>query len=353
MCEIMKSLYILLLGISFIACDSKSNIVWENRENIVDVSSLINSLSIDTIQLETDTSCLIGRILQLKITEEGIFILNDNPNVLYRFSIEGHFIRKIGMQGRGEGEYLAIGSFDIKQAMQEIVIFDTEECCFKYYNFDGIYLRTVRNKYAPYGDMVSLNDSICALENYFQTSDIPNNPEILILNNRGEIINTYFNRIAMIDKKSILPADGSSIYWSKIGKHHYYIPKGTDELYELNEHGNNIKVSSLNIVSKMFPLDITNEEYKKQKHLKYGPIESLVVTENGMFYASVNYNDRPLEFIGIIKEGIKIAGRFVFTDNTFPCCTPLTSYKNYFVGIERNVDEYDANPIIVYFKFAI
>ena len=72
-----------------------------------------------------------------------------------------------------------------------------------------------------------------------------------------------------------------------------------------------------------------------------------------MFYASVNYNDRPLEFIGTIKEGIKIAGRFVFTDNTFPCCTPLTSYKNYFVGIERNVDECDANPVIVYFKFAI
>ena len=77
-----KSWIILLALWACCSCGEgkQENIVWENRNKRIDISTLIDLKSVDMVQLETDTTCLIGRVSQLKVCDSGIFIINDYPN---------------------------------------------------------------------------------------------------------------------------------------------------------------------------------------------------------------------------------------------------------------------------------
>lgn len=71
--------------------------------------------SIEYILLETRDDCLIGEVEKCKITEFGVFVLSSSltEKALFYFSKEGNFKRKIGLNGRGPGEYNNIIDFDV------------------------------------------------------------------------------------------------------------------------------------------------------------------------------------------------------------------------------------------------
>ncbi len=61
------------------------------------------------IPLETNSKSLLGGVFRTQITEDGILI--NSLGKLFLFSKDGKFIRQIGKQGKGPGEYQFVNDF--------------------------------------------------------------------------------------------------------------------------------------------------------------------------------------------------------------------------------------------------
>jgi hypothetical protein len=68
--------------------------------------------NVDKIILETNEFSLITRIQEIEKTDQYLFI-NDAGNRVLQFDSSGKFIKQIGRQGRGPGEYISIISIAI------------------------------------------------------------------------------------------------------------------------------------------------------------------------------------------------------------------------------------------------
>jgi hypothetical protein len=112
----MKKIFI-LFAIIFCTCNSRKNVV-DNIDLSSSARSPIIKLSevaedIDYIPLDTNDSCIAGRILDLRITD-GSFYISTN-NIVLRFDKFGKYISKLNKFGRGPEEYDGLGNFDVSQ----------------------------------------------------------------------------------------------------------------------------------------------------------------------------------------------------------------------------------------------
>ena len=108
----------LMLGLS---CCTKSvqqvaevtqiNIDPDNIEKFIDISPMLSD-SIDIIPLETTDECLLSNIDRLTFYKGHFYILDGMRRHIFVFDEAGRFVRKIGKQGNGPGEYSAILFFD-------------------------------------------------------------------------------------------------------------------------------------------------------------------------------------------------------------------------------------------------
>lgn len=79
------------------------------------------------VKLETTPQCLIGRIGQLQLFRDRIYILDQEySNGLYVFDINGNFLFQPGRPGKGPGEYYKASHFSIDSVENCIVIMDSE-----------------------------------------------------------------------------------------------------------------------------------------------------------------------------------------------------------------------------------
>lgn len=104
--------------------------------------------NMDTIYLETNDSCLVGNIKDVRVDDDLIFIRTDNRILL--FSYEGTFIRSFAHRGRGAGEYLNIQSFDLSPEKEELYIFDRDIRKIQVYSYNNNYLRTISLEDYPF-----------------------------------------------------------------------------------------------------------------------------------------------------------------------------------------------------------
>ena len=74
----------------------------------LDLSCILTD-SIEIIKLNTSDECLIGEIKQVSFTDQFIFV--SDPYVsqkIFMFDKNGKFVKNIGRQGGGPGEYSII-----------------------------------------------------------------------------------------------------------------------------------------------------------------------------------------------------------------------------------------------------
>ena len=113
----------------------------ENKEEYMPYSSVFKNMQ--TIIIETNNDCLIGRINELQVYNDYIYILDMLiAKSLFVFDKEGHFVRKIGNLGRGPGEYIQIEDFSIDKEKGIIYLLDFGQRVHKY-RLDGTYLNTI------------------------------------------------------------------------------------------------------------------------------------------------------------------------------------------------------------------
>lgn len=133
----MKNRYIFLGLIILFSC--KPNVKHEfevikvNPEASENVMLSDIASNVDYIALETNESCLITRIQNIELADQYIFI-NDAGRRILQFDTSGKFIRQIGREGRGPGEYSVIRGIaaDIKNSILYVSCFSRKILSFDF-----------------------------------------------------------------------------------------------------------------------------------------------------------------------------------------------------------------------------
>ncbi len=81
------------------------------------------SIDVKLIPLETAKECLIGTIQSIIYRNEMFYIKSHRDNKILKFNIDGRYVGKLDLVGRGPGEYLSISDF-IVDSENNIYILD-------------------------------------------------------------------------------------------------------------------------------------------------------------------------------------------------------------------------------------
>jgi hypothetical protein len=96
---------------------------------------------LDYIPLETNPNSMLERIAHISFSEDFMFIA-DFDRIL-QFDRKGKFLRQIGANGRGPGEYAGIASFCIDQKNRKVFVNSCSDGCKIFeYDFNGSFIRS-------------------------------------------------------------------------------------------------------------------------------------------------------------------------------------------------------------------
>ena len=153
----VKRLFLIVFAIElfFISCDKdkREKPVYDNvtivdapikhKARVKNPVHFMSCFSTDNyVELSnSDKNSLVdGRILDIRVDGDTLFLLDHSRIML--FDHDGNYIRTIGTQGRGRGEYLKIRSFDINTQQQQISLFDEGKYSINIYSYSGKFLRS-------------------------------------------------------------------------------------------------------------------------------------------------------------------------------------------------------------------
>ena len=112
-------------------------------ENVEQVSALHLSDAVDhvdIVRLETTDQSLIGRLGDIKVTSEDIWVHHFSDERIYRFSRDGKFRNTVGKIGQGPEEYISTENFYVDDENKELYIM-TPSSGIRVYDYEGNYKR--------------------------------------------------------------------------------------------------------------------------------------------------------------------------------------------------------------------
>ena len=92
--------------------------------------------TVEYIELKAPSSKIIVAG-DIKCSKDYLFV---NSGTICQFTPEGNFIREIGKQGQGPGEFSMILGYSVNDEKKELIIVDSQKVLF--YSFDGSFLRS-------------------------------------------------------------------------------------------------------------------------------------------------------------------------------------------------------------------
>lgn len=93
---------------------------------------------LEYVPLETKKNCVLKKVKELVFTDSFIFVSDFNK--LLQFNRKGRFIRQIGKNGKGPGEYIYVMSFCVDYHSSQIYIIDYSPRI-EVFDFSGNYIR--------------------------------------------------------------------------------------------------------------------------------------------------------------------------------------------------------------------
>jgi hypothetical protein len=162
-----KSLSILLVMIIISSCNNSKNpssadnkvdksndlpYYIDIEKNLTDTKSIpLSSIGkqLEYIPLETNPKCMIERIEHISFSEDFIFIA-DYTKIL-QFDRRGKFLRQVGANGRGPGEYSGIMGFCIDQKNKKVFVNQCNSGCeILEYDFNGAFIKSFNQPWRSY-----------------------------------------------------------------------------------------------------------------------------------------------------------------------------------------------------------
>nr|WP_320995399.1 6-bladed beta-propeller [Bacteroides intestinalis] len=135
----------------------------ENFSVDLDLSEILDD-SVEIIPLETTEECLISKINRIEFYQDKIFVSDKANAKIFVFTSEGKYLKSIGTQGGGPGEYSFLGDFTLKG--DSVVIQDRYNS--KYIAYD-LYSNAYREiPYdMPHLEIVSFDEIAYLISNYY------------------------------------------------------------------------------------------------------------------------------------------------------------------------------------------
>ena len=256
----MKQTFIIIYLLLFAyACNNKQIITEEspidsssvkpikipkNYNNILQIDSIFDK--IEAVALETQEKYLIKYSQKIKIKGDYLYILDNYKNLFVFSTSTGKFIRQIGKQGKGPGEYLNVRDFDFDNK-GNIYIMDFRQIL--KYTVSGKFIEKYTLDFAKSNITANPSNIAVADEDHFYiwagSYDIKENKNknlflMYKIDKKGNIINRYFplkyylmhspNRFRKYDNTyNIQPWYGNNIIYSIDNgsvKSKYYIDFG-------------------------------------------------------------------------------------------------------------------------------
>lgn len=121
--------------------DIDDNIILINSINSENDPTDINLITYDDIQivpLQTNDSCLVSVIQEIRVVDSLVFILDDKDLFVFN-KISGRFLSKIGKKGSGPEEYISLNSFFIDDYNRTVSIIDAMKNAIITYDFNGLF----------------------------------------------------------------------------------------------------------------------------------------------------------------------------------------------------------------------
>ncbi len=257
------------------------SIKFSQAKSKIKLSDIVIKESFEVIPLETKENSLIGNIDKVVFTDDYIFVFDWlSSRAIFQFDTSGNFIRKIGKQGQGPGEYLMIYDFDVYN--NKLIVLDMGYKLI-YYTLEGEYVNQTELKDFVTGKLISLNKDLLAFNT---TGSEPY--ELTIATPKGEVKNQYLPKL-----KLRKPLGINSLY--KTANRTYFKTTYNDTVYKILESGNMISDYYIDYGNKALKIKefegLANADQKLKKNLyKYCNTVSLF-DNNNFRYLTFTYNN--------------------------------------------------------------
>jgi hypothetical protein len=210
----------------------------------------LSSLSkcIKYIPLETKPNCLISNITDVQLTEDYIF-LSDNQSVL-QFDYKGRFVNAIGSPGKGPGEHGPFIRFTLLKQRNEIHILSYNNLMNVYDLKTGLYIRNYKINMPVSRFFGSKSDRIVFFTKSINSmTSISSVNEVYITDSNGIILDSIpdFSRL---DNRSNMV--GFTNFFAKDDQI-FYLGNFKDTIYHLSNYNNRIPYAITNLKNSIQP----------------------------------------------------------------------------------------------------
>ena len=221
----------LALIILLLSCDNKVN----NSELLTipvdinqDQSVLLSEISenIQAIELEITNESLISRIKRVLIGSHHIVVWDSQSGVLL-FNKTGKYIRKIGTQGKGPGEYAFLRDITINNKDNFLYFLDSNKLIC--YNTEGEFIKQVSLNQVHFTKYINyINDEILLISEQYE-SEKPRIPMIFFFNKDLTIIDSLKIREVIDPLKGIYTNPYNDFITQDKNKIHLYFSEQGQE----------------------------------------------------------------------------------------------------------------------------
>lgn len=148
-----------LLGWGFlISCENTTNL---SREIQVKSTKFCDWEKIfkvvDVVPLQEDSNCLISMADHCLLSKDCLFICDYKTKEIYKFSLSGDYLGRIGRNGHGSEEYTNVYDMRLTENDSTLVVLDTRYLLF-YNSNTGSLKKRIRNKSNDYERFAIQND---------------------------------------------------------------------------------------------------------------------------------------------------------------------------------------------------
>jgi len=255
-------------------CNNLSNV--SNQNSITEIQLLKEDMPIldenliqirDIVLLETNDSSSFGVCSLLKTTQEAFYILDESiTKRIYKFDRNGAFIRHIGKQGRGPGEYINPSWFCVDENSGQVIVYDTRQRRLMFFNDkSGEFIKDVRINFdARSFEIMPDLSGYCFYTSFTPNSNLSSNNEdfqLIITDNEGQVIHTAFPFSSSYSVQNFISV--KSVF-SEYDEEVYFFSQYIDTIFKFNKKGQMIP---------SFVLDYNNDNQKlsDQYVKKIGP----------------------------------------------------------------------------------
>lgn len=277
-----RKVYVMIVCLLLFGCKhaSKETILFDTPSEgsvVIDIDIDKNSVlkysdifeSVRFVKLETHDNALIGQIDKIIVVENKFVILDAySAKMVFVFDANGKFLNRIGSIGEGPEEYKRPDDIVYDKYKDELLVWSSDDQSIFRFNLDGTFVGKIKTKF--WGTSIAVADTntyLLNLENISQKRGSHNSHNILVLNEKGDIIRQLYPFNEDVERLSTIsmfaPYQNEQIFTQYYNNTVFTVNK--DEMkakYYIDFHKHNIPVSSLhNITYKELKRIIVDKDY--------------------------------------------------------------------------------------------